>query len=85
MIGLQKLLVAGDQVAAHAGFLVHHRVIAFCSVSNTSVVWTRQFLAHSITRSLSYTIALLANMTTSRAANAAISLREIGKFAKADT
>jgi hypothetical protein len=30
-------------------------------------------------------MALLANMTTTTAANAAISLREIGKFAKADT
>jgi hypothetical protein len=30
-------------------------------------------------------IALLANMTTTTATNAAISLRAIGKFAKADT
>jgi hypothetical protein len=48
------------------------------------MVWTRQSWAHSITRSLSNTIALLANTTTTTAENAAISLREIGKFAKAD-
>src|SRR6185503_13945779 len=58
--------------------------IACCSVSKILVVWTREFFANSITRSRSYMMALLAKITAITAANAAVSLREIRKFAKAD-
>src|SRR4029079_2644395 len=58
--------------------------IACCSVSKILVVWTREFFANSITRSRSYMMALLAKITAITAENAAVSLREIRKFAKAD-